>query len=282
MYRKRRGLVIFEYLVLSLLAAIFLFPMIWMLVSSMKPEADVYTNLTSFKAFLPSLNPVNWFKTYEEVLARFSITTYLFNSLFYGLTFAFGSILVNSLAGFAFAKINFSGKKIIFGLLLALLIIPMETILIPQFTIVNTLGLVNTRMAVILPAMASVFNIYLFRNFFIAVPEEIIESAYLDGASIIRVFFSIMLPMSKPAIATVGVLSFINSWNDYIWPLMVLTDRNKFSMQVAITTINTTQLVYINQVMAVLTISTIPLIVVYIVAQKYILQGLGGSGTGIK
>lgn len=118
MYRKRRGLVIFEYLVLSLLAAIFLFPMIWMLVSSMKPEADVYTNLTSFKAFLPSLNPVNWFKTYEEVLARFSITTYLFNSLFYGLTFAFGSILVNSLAGFAFAKINFSGKKIIFGLLL--------------------------------------------------------------------------------------------------------------------------------------------------------------------
>ena len=282
MYRKRRGLVIFEYLVLSLLAAIFSFPMIWMLVSSMKPEADVYTNLTSFKAFLPSLNPVNWFKTYEEVLARFSITTYLFNSLFYGLTFAFGSILVNSLAGFAFAKINFSGKKIIFGLLLALLIIPMETILIPQFTIVNTLGLVNTRMAVILPAMASVFNIYLFRNFFIAVPEEIIESAYLDGASIIRVFFSIMLPMSKPAIATVGVLSFINSWNDYIWPLMVLTDRNKFSMQVAITTINTTQPVYINQEMAVLTISTIPLIVVYIVAQKYILQGLGGSGTGIK
>lgn len=282
MYRKKRGLVIFEYIILTLLALLFLFPMVWMIVSSMKPEADVYNHLTSFKAFLPSLNPVNWFKTYEEVLARFSVTTYLFNSLFYGLTFAIGSILVNSLAGFAFAKINFTGKKIIFGLFLALLIIPMETILIPQFTIVNTLGLVNTRLAVVLPAMASVFNIYLFRNFFIAIPEEIIESAHLDGASIVRVFFSIMLPMSKPAIATVGVLSFISSWNDYIWPLMVLTDRNKFSMQVAITTINTTQPVYINQVMAVLTISTIPLIVVYVVAQKYILQGLGGSGTGIK
>jgi fructooligosaccharide transport system permease protein len=202
--------------------------------------------------------------------------------VFYGLTFAFGSIIVNSLAGFAFAKINFSGKKIIFGILLALLIIPMETVLIPQFTIVNALGLVNTRMAVILPAMASVFNIYLFRNFFIAIPEEIIESARLDGASIVRIFFSVMLPMSKPAIATVGVLSFIGSWNDYIWPLMVLTDSSKFSMQVAITTINTTQPVYINQVMAVLTISTIPLIIIYIVAQKYILQGLGGSGTGIK
>lgn len=282
MTRKIGPLMVLEYILLFLLAALFIFPMLWMLVSSMKPEAEVYTNLTSLKAFLPSLNPANWFKTYQEVLERFSITTYLANSVFYGLTFAFGSIIVNSLAGFAFAKINFSGKKIIFGILLALLIIPMETVLIPQFTIVNALGLVNTRMAVILPAMASVFNIYLFRNFFIAIPEEIIESARLDGASIVRIFFSVMLPMSKPAIATVGVLSFIGSWNDYIWPLMVLTDSSKFSMQVAITTINTTQPVYINQVMAVLTISTIPLIIIYIVAQKYILQGLGGSGTGIK
>lgn len=282
MTRKFGPLTILEYILLLLLAALFIFPMLWMVVSSMKPEADVYQNLSSFKAFLPSLNPANWFKTYEEVISRFSIGTYLLNSIFYGVTFAFGSILVNSLAGFAFAKINFSGKKIIFGVLLALLIIPMETILIPQFTIINSLGLVNNRLAVILPAMASAFNIYLFRNFFIAIPEEIIESAKLDGASIVKIFFRIMLPMSKPAIATVGVLSFIGSWNDYIWPLMVLTDRSKFSMQVAITTINTTQPVYINQVMAVLTISTIPLIIVYIVAQKYILQGLGGSGTGIK
>lgn len=273
---------IVEYCLLFLLAALFIFPMLWMVVSSMKPEADVYQNLTSFKAFLPSLNPANWFKTYQEVISRFSVGTYLLNSIFYGLTFACGSIIVNSLAGFAFAKVNFSGKKIIFGALLALLIVPMETVLIPQFTIVNSLGLVNTRLAVILPAMASAFNIYLFRNFFIAIPEEIIESAKLDGANIVKIFFHIMLPMSKPAIATVGVLSFISSWNDYIWPLMVLTDSSKFSMQVAITTINTTQPVYINQVMAVLTIATIPLIIVYIVAQKYILQGLGGSGTGIK
>lgn len=282
MTKKFGPLMIVEYCLLFLLAALFIFPMLWMVVSSMKPEADVYQNLASFKAFLPSLNPANWFKTYQEVISRFSVGTYLLNSIFYGLTFACGSIIVNSLAGFAFAKVNFSGKRIIFGALLALLIVPMETVLIPQFTIVNSLGLVNTRLAVILPAMASAFNIYLFRNFFIAIPEEIIESAKLDGANIVKIFFHIMLPMSKPAIATVGVLSFISSWNDYIWPLMVLTDSSKFSMQVAITTINTTQPVYINQVMAVLTIATIPLIIVYIVAQKYILQGLGGSGTGIK
>ena len=271
-----------EYILLILLAGLFLFPMIWMVVSSMKPEADVYKNLKGLEAFLPSLNPANWFKTYEEVLQRFSIVTYMANSVFYAVTFAVGSILINSLAGFAFARINFTGKKWLFGFLLALLIIPGEMMLIPQFTIINALGLVNSRLAVIIPGLASVFNIYLFRNFFIAIPEEIIESARIDGAGIVRIFFRIMLPMSKPAIATVGVLSFISSWNDYIWPLMVLTDSSKFSMQVAITTINTTQPVYINQVMAVLTISTIPLILVYIVAQKYILQGLGGSGTGIK
>ncbi|WP_314180458.1 carbohydrate ABC transporter permease [Abiotrophia defectiva] len=273
---------LFEYILLILLAGLFLFPMIWMVVSSMKPEADVYKNLKGWEAFLPSLNPANWFKTYEEVLQRFSIVTYMANSIFYAVTFAAGSILVNSLAGFAFARINFTGKKWLFGFLLALLIIPGETMLIPQFTIINSLGLVNNRLAVIIPGLASVFNIYLFRNFFIAIPEEIIESARIDGAGIVRIFFRIMLPMSKPAIATVGVLSFISCWNDYIWPLMVLTDSSKFSMQVAITTINTTQPVYINQVMAVLTISTIPLILVYVLAQKYILQGLGGSGTGIK
>lgn len=282
MKKNKSVLKVLEYVLLILLAALFLFPMLWMIASSMKPEADVYLNLTSIKAFLPSLNPVNWFKTYEEVISRFSVGTYLLNSIFYGITFAFGSILVNSLAGFAFAKINFSGKKIIFGLLLALLIVPVETILISQFTVVQKLGLVNTRLAVILPGMASVFNIYLFRNFFIAIPDEIIESAKMDGATIGTIFFRIMLPMSKPAIATVGVLSFIGSWNDYIWPLMVLTDKSKFSMQIAITAINTTQPVYINQVMAVLTISTIPLIIIYVIAQKYILQGLGGSGTGIK
>ena len=271
-----------EYFLLTLLAFLFLFPMVWMVVSAMKPEADVYGNLTSWKAFLPSLNPANWFKPYQEILERFSILTYLGNSIFYSTTFALGSILINAFAGYAFARIDFSGKKILFGFLLALLIIPAETVLIPQFTIVNALGLVNNRLAVIIPGLASIFNIYLFRNFFIAIPEEIVESARMDGANIIQTFFRIMLPMSKPAVATVGVLSFISSWNDYIWPLMVLTDTNKFSMQVAITTINTTQPVNINQVMAVLTISTIPLIIVYIVAQKYIVQGLGGSGTGIK
>ncbi|MEQ8199187.1 MAG: carbohydrate ABC transporter permease [Clostridiaceae bacterium] len=281
--RKKFGVsTVVEYLLLFLLAALFIFPLVWMVTSSMKLEGDIAKHLSNFRAFLPSSNQSEWFKSYSEVLSRFNIPMYIANSIFYAVVVSACSILVNGMAAYAFAKINFKGKKILFGFLLALLIVPAETILIPKFTVVHALDIVNTRVAVVLPAIASVFNIYLFRNFFLAVPDEIIESARIDGASTFRIFWKIMLPMSKPAVATVGTLAFIGSWNDYLWPLMVLTDKSKFSIQVAITTIQTTEPVFTNQVMAVLTMATIPLIIVYIVAQKYILQGLGGSGTGIK
>ncbi|MED4213317.1 carbohydrate ABC transporter permease [Priestia megaterium] len=282
MRRKFGPLTILEYICLVLLAVLFIFPLFWMIASSMKPEAEVYNNMNSIKAFLPSFHLSDWFISYKQVLTRFHLLGYIINSLFYGLCVAAGSVIINGMAGYAFAKLNFNGKRVLFGLLLALLIVPLETILISQFTIVHKLGLVDTRLAVILPALAGAFNIYLFRNFFMAIPAEIIESAKLDGANTWQIFLRIMLPMSKPAVATVGTLAFIGSWNDYIWPLMVLTDKSKFPIQVAITAINSTEPVYTNQVMAVLTISTIPLILIYIVAQRYILEGIGGSGTGIK
>ncbi|SFL73898.1 carbohydrate ABC transporter membrane protein 2, CUT1 family (TC 3.A.1.1.-) [Gracilibacillus orientalis] len=271
-----------EYFLLILLACIFIFPMLWMVVSSMKPEAEIYLDMGGIQSLLPSLDVSQWFLTYKELFSRFNVPQYVINSIIYAVTITVGSIMVNAMAGFAFAKFEFRGKKLLFGLLLVLLIVPVETIIITQFTVAHTLGILNTRLAVVLPMIGNMFFIYLFRNFFRAVPDEIIESVKLDGANNWIVFWKVILPMSKPAVATVGTLSFIASWNDYLWPLMVLTDTDKFPLQVAITNINTTQPVYTNQVMAILTISTIPLIIVYIFAQKYILQGLGGSGTGIK
>ncbi|MDP4552624.1 carbohydrate ABC transporter permease [Alkalihalobacillus macyae] len=273
---------IIEYSFLILLASIFIFPLIWMIASSMKPEGDIYVDMGSIQSFFPSMNPSEWFQTYQELFERFAVLKYVFNSVIYAVIVTAGSILVNAMAGYAFAKFKFTGKKFLFGLLLSLLIVPMETLIITQFTVAHELGILNTRMAVVLPMLANMLFIYLFRNFFKAVPDEIIESVKLDGANYWTIFWKIILPMSKPAIATVGTLSFIASWNDYLWPLMVLTDTEKFPLQVAITNINSTPPVYTNQVMAILTLSTIPLIIVYIVAQKYLLQGLGGSGTGIK
>jgi fructooligosaccharide transport system permease protein len=248
----------------------------------MKPESHIYSDMNSIRALLPSLHPNEWFQSYQKLFARFNVLQYLLNSIFYAVVVSIGAIIINAMAGYAFAKFKFVGKKFWFALLISLLIVPTETIIITQFTVVHALGIVNTRLAVILPLFANIFFIYLFRNFFMAVPDEIIESVKIDGANHWTIFFRIMLPMSKPAIAAVGTLAFIGSWNDYLWPLMVLTDTDKFPLQVAITNINTTQPVYTSQVMAILTVSTIPLIIIYIFAQKYLLQGLGGSGTGIK
>ncbi|WP_257348255.1 carbohydrate ABC transporter permease [Pseudalkalibacillus decolorationis] len=280
MSRKFKKVV--EYTFLILLACIFIFPLIWMVASSMKPEANIPVDMGSIQSLLPSIVPSEWFQTYQELFSRFDVFQYIFNSVTYAIVVTLGSIVVNAMAGYAFSKFDFIGKKVLFGLLIALLIVPAETLIITQFTVAHDLGILNTRLAVILPMIANMFFIYLFRNFFKAIPDEIIESVKLDGANYWTIFWKIILPMSKPAIATVGTLSFILSWNDYLWPLMVLTDSEKFPLQVAITNINTTPPVYTNQVMAILTISTIPLIIVYIVAQKYLLQGLGGSGTGIK
>lgn len=270
------------YILLVILAFLFIFPLLWMISSSMKPEANIYTEMGSIKALIPSFTISDWFAAYKSLFARFNIFGYVSNSLIYATVVALGAIFVNALAGYAFAKYEFKGKKLIFLLLLALLIIPTEALIINQFTVIHMIGLVNTRIAVMLPLFANVFFIYLFRNFFMAVPDSIIESARLEGASSWKIFWSIMMPMSKPAIATVGTLAFIGSWNDYIWPLMILTDSDKYPLQVAITNINSTNPVYTNEVMAILTVSTIPLIIVYIFAQKFLMQGLGNSGTGDK
>lgn len=280
--KERKIKTITAYIFLGILAFLFIFPLLWMISSSMKPEANIYTEMGSIKALLPSFTISDWFAAYKSLFARFNIAGYVGNSLIYATIVAIGAILVNALAGYAFAKFEFKGKKFIFLMLLALLIIPTEALIINQFTVVHKLGLVNTRIAVMLPLFANVFFIYLFRNFFMAVPDAIIESAKIEGATNWMIFWKIMMPMSKPAIATVGTLAFIASWNDYIWPLMILTDSGKYPLQVAITNINATNPVYTNEVMAILTVSTIPLVIVYIFAQKYLMQGLGNSGTGEK
>lgn len=280
MDKRVRGLL---YFVLTfLLAALFIFPLVWMVASSMKPEKDVFEQLGTWRSFLPSSHLSEWFAPYREISSRFNLLRYVGNSIFYATCVTIGSILVNSLAGYAFAKFEFKGRKCLFALMLALLVIPAETIMITKFSIVQRLGILNTRFAVILPALSAPLFIYMFRQFFRAVSDEILEAAKIEGASHFRIFWNIMLPLSKPAIATVGTLSFIGSWNDYIWPLMVLTNTDDFPLQVAITNINNTQPTYANQIMAMLTISTIPLIIIYVFFQKYLVQGLGSTGTGVK
>ena len=279
---RKKFHVIWTTVLITILALFFLFPLIWMIVSSMKPESQIYSNISNFKAFLPSKNISDWGKAYAGIFQRFPIMIYILNSVFYATSVTVGSIVVNALAGYGFAKFNFTGRKLLFGLLIALLVIPGTTLLIQQFQVAKTIGILNTPLAVILPGMSSPFYIYMFRNAFAAIPDSVTEAAELDGASNLRIFWNILLPMTLPTVATVGTLSFIGSWNDYVWPLMVLTNSDQFPLQVAITNINSTNPVYMNQVMAILTISTVPLVLVYIFFQKYLTQGMGSAGNGDK
>lgn len=279
---KNKTQTILYHILCILLAILFIFPLVWMVASSMKPEAQVYNDMGSLKAFLPSGHVSEWFAPYTSIFNRFNIVRYISNSLIYALSVTVGSIIVNSMAGFAFATIDFKFKKLIFGLLIASLVIPGETIIITKFVVTQNLGLVDNPLAVILPLISTPLYIYMFTVFFEAVTKDLEEAAMIEGANKFQIYWKIFLPMSKPAIATVGTLSFILSWNDYIWPLMVMTDSNRYPLQVAITNINNTQPVYINQVMAILTISTIPLIIIYVFFQKYLVQGMGATGTGVK
>ena len=279
---RKKFHIIWTTVLITILALFFLFPLIWMIVSSMKPESQIYSNISNFKAFLPSKNISDWGKAYVSIFHRFPVMRYILNSVFYATSVTIGSIVVNALAGYGFAKFNFTGRKLLFGLLIALLVIPGTTLLIQQFQVAKTIGILNTPLAVILPGMSSPFYIYMFRNAFAAIPDSVTEAAELDGASNLRIFWNILLPMTLPTVATVGTLSFIGSWNDYVWPLMVLTNSDQFPLQVAITNINSTNPVYMNQVMAILTISTVPLVLVYIFFQKYLTQGMGSAGNGDK
>ena len=281
MTRKRFHL-IWTTVLITLIALFFLFPLVWMIASSMKSEAEIYKNMTSWKAFLPSANINEWFGAYAQLFKRFPIMHYILNSVTYALCLTAGSLVINGLAGYGFAKFKFTGNKILFSILIAMMVIPGATLIIQQFQIAKNMGLLNTILAVVLPGMASPFYIYMFKNAFEAIPESVSEAAAMEGAGSFRIFWNILLPMDKPTIATVGTLAFIGSWNDYVWPLMVLNDSSQFPLQVAITNVNVTQPVYMNQVMAILTISTIPLVLVYIFAQKYLVQGLGSAGNGDK
>ncbi|EFK31474.1 transmembrane permease MsmG [Lactobacillus delbrueckii subsp. bulgaricus PB2003/044-T3-4] len=279
---RKKFHIIWTTVLITLIALFFLFPLVWMIASSMKSEAEIYKNITSWKAFLPSANVHEWFGAYVQLFKRFPIIHFILNSITYALCLTAGSLIINGLAGYGFAKFKFTGNKILFSILIAMMVIPGATLIIQQFQIVKNLGLLNTILAVVLPGVSSPFYIYMFKNAFEAIPESVSEAASMEGAGSFRIFWSILLPMAKPTIATVGTLAFIGSWNDYVWPLIVLNDSSQFPLQVAITNVNVTQPVYQNQVMAILTISTIPLVLIYILAQKYLVRGLGSAGNGDK
>lgn len=284
--RVWRGHKFAEYFLLILGSMAFLFPLIWMIASSTKPDYEIYQQMGKIVGLLPNIkNFKNWFEGYKSVIVNYNLWKYAINTVFYAVIILTGNIIVNSLAGYALAKLNFPGKNLIFTIILLLIILPIETTMIPLYTIVHNLRFTGTILAIIIPPLVSVYNIFLFKQFFQNIPKELEEAAEIDGANKFTIYRKIILPLSKPIIATVATFSFIGTWNDYIWPIMVLpapsgNEWPLYPIQAALNTIQQNPTITTMEVMSSLTLATIPMIIFYIFMQKYIVEGL--STTGVK
>lgn len=277
MKNKRLSGTILMYIMLTVIALVFMFPLIWMLVSSFKDDAGIFSDITGISAFLPSFKPDVLFN-YKEVLQRIPLIKAMANSFSYIVVVIVLGLVVNSMAGYGFARLKFPGKNLIFSLLLAVMVIPAQTVMLPQFSIIYKMGLSNSYLALILPAIASPMYIFLFRQNFLGIPESIEEAAKLDGASTLRIFFQLIMPLAKPIYATVTILVFIALWNDFVWPVMVISDTSKQTIQMALSSLFSISPVNYGNVMAGLTIVTIPVLAIFLALQKYYVAGIASTG----
>lgn len=268
---------IINYIVLIIIALVFMFPLIWMVVSSFKNDVQIFTDISSMKAFVPTFME-DIFINYKQVVQKLPLLQAMLHSFGYISVIILISLIVNSMAEYAFARLKFPRKNLIFSIILAVMIIPAQTVMLPQFSIIYKMGFTNSYMGLILPAIASPMYIFLFRQQFLGIPESIEEAAKLDGASQVRIFFQLIVPLAKPIYATVIILQFIALWNDFVWPVMVISDTSKQTVQMALSSLFNIKPVNYGNVMAGLTIVTIPVLILFLALQKYYVAGVASTG----
>ena len=253
---------------------IFVSPLIWMISASLKPESQIFANMNSLKTFFPVSASFN---NYVEVFTRMNLPQVFKNTLLY-IALILVLLLVNSMCGYALAKFEFKGKGAIMNLVVALMVLPMEAIMLPLYIEMSQLGWVNTLAALVIPFVAKCFSIYMFRQFFCDIPDDLIEAAAIDGCRPAGTFFKIVMPISKTVYATVFILDFVAHWNDFMWPFLVMTGEDKRTIQLAVQSFFGTQPVHYSAIMAALVISAIPMIIMFIFMQKYYVEGIASSG----
>jgi ABC-type glycerol-3-phosphate transport system permease component len=253
-------------------ALIMFFPVYWVFVTAISPGG-----LAQGSGFALWPSHVD-FGVFARVFQSQPIATWLMNSTITSVASVILSVGISLLAGYAFAKYRFRGRDAIFALMLLTIMVPIQVIVVPEFVIVSKLGLVNSYWSVILPSAAQGICIFIARQFLVAIPDELIEAARVDGASEFRIFLRVVLPMSGPLIAVLTILTFVWRWNDFIWPLVALQTPNKFTMSVGLNSLNGAYSHPWDQIMAVTLLSMIPVIIVFLVFQRQFVQGIAETG----
>lgn len=261
----------------TLVALIFVSPLLWMIAASLKPEAQIFSDMSTVKTFWPSAGSL---KNYIEVFTRVNMMKFILNSLFYVFVIVALDLVVNSLCGYALAKFDFPGKELLLTLIISLMVLPMEAIMLPLYKEVATIGWVNTWAGLIVPFIGKCFSIYMFRQFFLDVPDDLLEAAAIDGCGPVKTFFTIVAPISGTVYATVFILDFVAHWNDFMWPMLVVTGEDMRTIQLAIQTFFGSKPIHYGAIMASLTISAIPMLIMFVFLQKYYVEGI--ASTGIK
>lgn len=249
-------------------AVVALLPTLWMISASLMATGEANSYPPHFLPHTPTL------EHYRTLFARLSLGRYLANSAFVAVTVTLLSLAVNSLAGYALAKLRFKGRERLFRGLALGLVIPVQVSMLPLFLLMKTLHLVNTYWGVIIPGMASIFGIFLIRQYALAIPDDLLDAARVDGASELRIYRSVVLPVIAPILATLAIWTFLATWNDFMWPLIVLSDERRFTLPVALASLSGEHVQDTELMMAGSVVTVLPVLATFLILQRYYVAGI--------
>ena len=274
MKKNERAAAIVRTIVVSLIAVLFVVPLVWMVLSSLKTAPEVFARPFHW---LPAR--VQW-QNYATVWMNeeASMLRAFANTLYIALFIIVGQMFISSLAAYSFAKINFKGKQVVFMLFLSSMMVPSQLTIIPRFMLFKTIGLYNNLWAIILPAFFGATSIFMLRQFYMGLPNDLIEAAKIDGAGHLRIFLRIMLPLTKAALMSLIILAFISSWNEYMAPLIFLVKKELYTVSQNIQWYMLDEFKEHNLTMAAATSAIVPVVILFIVGQKYFVEGIATSG----
>jgi multiple sugar transport system permease protein len=274
--RKRSGKAVntaLRYVVLTIVALIIVLPLVWIFFTSFKTDSDAIDNAVS-----PLPNPFT-IEAYQTLAnGQYPIFRWFLNSLAAGLVQTVLILITASMGAYALARLQFRGKNVIFSAIVLTLFVPPIIFLIPNYLIVQGFGWLDTIWAITIPGAAGAFGIFFLRQFFIGLPAEIEEAARIDGAGDWRIFFQIILPLSRPAIATLAVLSFLANWNDFLWPIYVLLSSDTYTLQPGLSVLRGAYSTHYGVVMAGAVIAAVPVLILFTIAQRHIVDSVASSG----
>jgi multiple sugar transport system permease protein len=272
---KRRGRKLagsITLVVLAILGIIWILPILWAIDTSLKPEGET------------TAVPISWLAShftldaYTTTFATTSLPRWYFNSFLTSAIISIVTVILASLAAFAFSRVPFRGRNIVFWIILAGIMVPGQILIVPLFTQMQSFGLVDTYWGIMLPQLASPIAVFIFKQYFDGIPHELEEAAIMDGASRLRVYWQIWMPLARPAIAAVAIFAFVISWNNFLWPFVVITNNNMMTVPVGLSTVQTSFGVRYAQIMATAVLGGIPVLIVFLFFQRQIVQGIAGTG----